>query len=114
MMRLIHFLGYETTYRVSMLECVEENLVAPLVKLLDLFALHVGFTGVAELAAEARGRELPRDALGDELDALHYESEVRDRQGSRAFGHDMTRESDAAAHLQSLPDKLHTFTGFSC
>ena len=48
MMRLVHFLGYETTYRVSMLECLEENLVAPLVELLDLFAVHVGFAGVAE------------------------------------------------------------------
>src|SRR5208282_6614403 len=102
MMRLVHFLGDETAYRVSLLERVEEDLVAPLVELLDLFALHVGLAGVAELAAERRRRELPRDTLGDELEALHDEREVRDRQRSRAFGHDMTRESDAAAHLQSF------------
>src|ERR1039458_6109455 len=112
MMRLVHFLGYETTYRVHMLECVEENLVAPLVELLDLFAVHVGFAGVAE-PVEARERQLPRDAGGDELDALHYESEVRDRQRSRAFSLDVTRERNAAADLQSLLDKLHTLMGFS-
>src|SRR5208283_986387 len=107
MMRLVHFLGYETTYRVSILECVEENFVAPLVELLDLFALHVGFAGVAE-SVEAGERQLPRDARGDELNAPHYESEVRDRQRSRAFGLDMTRERNAGAHLQFLPDILHT------
>src|SRR5208282_1674720 len=105
MMRLVHFLGNETAYRVSVLEGVEENLVAPLVELLDFFALHVGLAGVAELAAETRRRELARDALGDQLDALHDEREVRDRQRSRAFGHDMTRESNGAAHLQFLLDQ---------
>src|SRR5208283_459085 len=112
MMRLVHFLGYETAYRVSILEGVEENLVAPLVELLDLFALHVGFAGVTE-PVEAGERQLPRDARGDELDALHYESQVRNRQRSRVFGLDMTRESNAGAHLQFLPDILHTLMGFS-
>src|ERR1700691_3209633 len=99
MMRLLHFLGNETAYRVSVLECVEENLVSPLIELLDLFALDVGLAGVAELAAETGRCELLRDALGDQLDALHDQREVRDRDRSRAFGHDVTRECDAAAHL---------------
>src|ERR1035437_81432 len=113
MMRLPHFLRYETTYRVHMLQCVEGKLVAPPIQLVDLFAVHVGLAGVAE-PFEARERQRPRDARGDELDALHYESEVRDRQRSRAFSLDVTRESNAAAHLQSLLDKLHTLMGFSC
>ena len=103
MVRLVHLLGNQTAYRVSVLECVEENLVAPLVELLDLLTLHVGRAGVTELAAETRRRELARDALGDQLDALHYQREVRDRNRSRALGHDVTRESYAAAHLQSAP-----------
>ena len=98
MVRLIHFLGNEAAYRVAVLEGVEENLVAPLVELLDLLALHVGLAGVAELAAERRRRELARDALGDQLDALHYQRKIRGRNRRRALGHDMPRECDAAAH----------------
>src|SRR5208282_1099768 len=103
MMRLVHFLGNEAAYRVSVLECVEENLIAPLIEFLDFFALHVGLAGVAELPAETSRCKLARDALGDQLYALHDESQVRDRQRNRAFGHDMTRESDAAAHLSPFP-----------
>src|ERR1700735_813196 len=99
MMRLVHFLGNETAYRVAVLESIEENLIAPLVELLDLFALHVGLAGVAELAAETGRRQLARDAFGDQLDALHDQREIRDRNRRRAFGHDVTRECDAAAHL---------------
>src|SRR5882762_2230581 len=102
MMRLVHFLGNETAYRVSVLECVEENLVAPLVKLLDLLALHVGLAGVAELATQTGGCELARDALGDQLDALHDERQIRNRNRGPALGHDVTGESDAAAHLDLL------------
>src|ERR1700683_2825086 len=101
MVRLVHFLGNETAYPVSVVESVEENLVAPLVELLDLLALHVGLAGVAELAAEAGGCEFPRDALGDQLDALHYQREIRDRNRSLALGHDVPSESNAA-HVQSL------------
>src|SRR5271169_1871710 len=102
MVRLVHFLGNETAYRVAVLECVQENLVAPLVELLDLFALHVGLAGVAELATETGSCELARDALGDQLDALHDQREVCDRNRSRALGHEVTRECDAAAHLYSF------------
>src|ERR1700678_2521604 len=101
MMRLIHLLGNETADRVAVLECVEENLVAPLVQLLDLLALHVGLAGVAELATETGTCELARDAFGDQLDALHDEREVHERDRSRALAHDVTRERDAAAHLRS-------------
>src|ERR1700722_11198809 len=102
MVRLVHLLGNETAYRVSVLEGVEENLVAPLVELLDLLALHVGLAGIPEFATETRGCKFPRDALGDQLDALHYQREVRDRYRSPALGHDVTGESDAAAHLNLL------------
>ena len=85
-----------------MFEGVEENLVAPLVELLDLLALNVGLAGVTELATEARRCEFPRDALGDQLDALHYQREVRDRNRSPAPGHDVTCESNPAGH----PDLL--------
>src|ERR1700689_2238157 len=102
MMRLLHFPGNETADRVAVLECVEENLVAPLVQLLDLLALHVGLAGVAELATKTGNCELARDALGDQFDAFHDEREVRERDRSRALGHDVTRESDAAAHLRSF------------
>src|SRR5580693_7510925 len=101
MMRLVHLLGNETTYRVSVLECVEENLVAPLIEFLDLLALHIGLAGVPELASETGGCELPRDPLGDQLDALHYQREVRDRNRSPALGHDVTCESNPAGHLIS-------------
>src|ERR1700676_5506598 len=102
MMRLVHFLRNETAYRVSVLEGIEENLVAPLVELLDFLALYVGFAGVTELTAEARRCEFPRDALGDQLDALHNQREIRDRNRSPALGHDVTCKSDPAAHVQSL------------
>src|SRR5271156_318102 len=102
MMRLVHFLGNETADWVAVLECVEKNLVAPLVQLLDLLTLHVGRAGVAELATETGNCELARDALGDQFDAFHDEREVRDGQSSRAFAHEVTRESDAAAHLHSF------------
>src|ERR1700682_3408038 len=99
MLRLITLLGNETADRVAVLECVEENLVAPLVKLLDLLALHVGLAGVAEFAAETRRCEFARDPLGDKFDALHDQREVRDRDRSPALGHDVPGESDAARHL---------------
>src|SRR5260221_9496494 len=102
MVRLVHFFGNETAYRVSVLEGVEENLVAPLVQLLDLLALHVGLAGVPELAAETRRREFPRDALGDQLDAFHDQREVRDRNRSPALGHDVPGESDTSAHSKTL------------
>src|SRR5271163_4147313 len=102
MMRLVHLLGNETRDWVALLEGVEENLVAPFVELLDLLALHVGVAGVAVLVAEARGREMARDALGDKLDALHDEREVHERNRRRAFPHDVTRECGAAAHLTLL------------
>src|ERR1700719_2849497 len=99
MVRLVHLLGNETANRVAVLECVEENLVAPLIKLLDLLALHIGLAGVAELAAETRRCEFARDPLGDQFDALHDQREVRDRDRSPALGHEVPCESDAAAHL---------------
>src|ERR1700723_3700210 len=102
MMRLVHLLGNKTTHRISVLECVEENLVAPLVKLLDLLALHVGRAGVTELATETCGCEFPRDALGDQLDALHYQREVRNRNRSPALGHDVTCENYPAGHRDLL------------
>src|SRR5208282_3892481 len=102
MVRLVHLLGNETADRVSLLECVQENLVAPLVELLDLLALHVGRARVADFAGQTRSRQLARDALGDQLDALHYQRQVRDRNRSRALAHDMPRECDAARHLSYL------------
>src|SRR6266436_5326777 len=102
MVRLVHLLGNETAHWVSVLECVEENLVAPLVELLDLLALHVGLAGVAELATETRRCEFPRDALGDQLDALHDQREVSDRDRSPALGHDVPGESDTSAHSKTL------------
>src|SRR5271163_278856 len=96
MVRLVHFLGDETAHRVALLEGVEENLVAPLVELLDLFALHIGLAGVAKIVAETRGRQLARDALGDQLNPLQDQREVRDRNRRPAFSHEMTRECDAA------------------
>src|ERR1700722_10583214 len=105
MVRLVHLLGKETTYRVSVLEGVEENLVAPLVELLDLLALYVGLAGVTELATETCGCEFPRDALGDQLDALHYQREIGDRNRSPALRHDVTCESYPAGH----PDLLSGF-----
>src|SRR3984957_12005344 len=102
MVRLVHLLGNETAYRVSVLEGVEENLVAPLVELLVLLALHVGLAGIPEFATETRGCKFPRDALDDQLDALHYQREVRDRNRSPALGHDVTCESDPACHRDLL------------
>src|SRR5260370_15647937 len=99
MMRLVHFLGNETAYREAVFECVEENLVAPIVKLLDLLALHIRLAGVAELAAETRCCEFTRDALGDQFDPLHDQREVCDRDRSTALGHEVPGESDAAGHL---------------
>src|ERR1700679_2707489 len=102
MVRLVHFLGNETAYRVSLLECIQENLVAPLVELLDLLALHVGRARIADLTGQTRGRQLARDALGDQLDALHYQRKVYGPNRRRALGHDMSRECDAARHLSYL------------
>src|SRR5690242_8887885 len=99
MVRLLHLLGNETAYRVSVLKGVEENLVPPLIQLLDLLTLHVGLAGITKLVAETRRCEFPRDPLGDQLDTLHDEREVRDRNRSPALGHDVTGECDAAAHL---------------
>ncbi len=79
MMRAVHLLGNETAYRVSVLECLEENVVAPFVELLDLFALYIGRACVAKLSTERGHRELARDALTDKLEALHDEREVGDR-----------------------------------
>src|SRR5579862_4276668 len=101
MVRLVHLLRNETAHWVSVLEGVEENLVAPLVELLDLLALHVGLASVAELATETRHRKLPRDPLGDQLDTLHYQREIRNRNRSPALGHDVTCECDPAGHLFS-------------
>src|ERR1700733_10683183 len=99
MVRLVHFLGNETAYRGSLLEGVQENPVGPLVELLDLLALHVGRARVAELAGQTCGSQLARDALGDQLDALHYQREVDGTNRRRALGHDMPRECDATRHL---------------
>src|SRR5579863_8141644 len=82
-----------------MLEGVEKNLVAPLVELLDLLALHVGRAGISELAGKPSRRELARDPLRDKLDALHDQREVGDGNGRRALRHDMPRECDSAALL---------------
>src|SRR5580700_9143527 len=106
MMWLVHLLRNETAYRVSVFERVEEDLVTPLVELFDLLALHVGIAGVAELVAETRCCELPRDPFGDQLDALHYQREVGDRNRSPALGHDVTCESNPAGHRDLLAGLL--------
>src|ERR1700722_391908 len=100
MARTVHLLGNETAHRVAVLECLQENVVAPLVELLDLLPLHVGRAGVSELAADRGSSQLARDALTDQLDSFHDKSEVNERHRRRLLGHDMAGKSNPTfAHL---------------